>query len=57
MELFFFMLFAAVAVASAFSLILQRNIIYSALSLIVVIASMAGLFLLLNAASWRCCKW
>ena len=35
--------------AAALSLILQRNPIYSALSLIVVIASMAGLFLLLNS--------
>lgn len=49
MELAFFILFAVTAVVSALSVILQRNPIYSALSLIVVIASMGGLFLLLNA--------
>jgi NADH-quinone oxidoreductase subunit J len=49
MELAFFILFAVTAIASALSVILQRNPIYSALSLIVVIASMGGLFLLLNA--------
>jgi NADH-quinone oxidoreductase subunit J len=49
MELAFFIFFAAAAIASALSLILQRSPIYSALSLIVVIASMGGLFLLLNA--------
>jgi NADH-quinone oxidoreductase subunit J len=49
MELAFFILFASTAIASALSVILQRNPIYSALSLIVVIASMGGLFLLLNA--------
>lgn len=49
MELAFFLLFAATAVASALSLILQRNPIYSALSLIVVIGSIGGLYLLLNA--------
>src|ERR1043166_197165 len=50
MELVFFILFALLSVAGAFSLILQRNIVYSALSLIVVIGGMGGLFLLLNAA-------
>jgi NADH-quinone oxidoreductase subunit J len=49
MELAFFILFATAAVLSALNVILQRNPIYSALSLIVVIASMGGLFLLLNA--------
>ena len=49
MELAFFILFAVAAVVSALSLVLQKNPIYSALSLIVVIASMGGLFLLLNA--------
>ena len=49
MELAFFILFAITAVASALSVILQRNIIYSALSLILVIGSMGGLFLLLHA--------
>jgi NADH-quinone oxidoreductase subunit J len=49
MELVFFIFFAVAAVVSALSLILQRSPIYSALSLIVVIASMGGLFLLLDA--------
>ncbi len=49
MELAFFILFALSAIFSALSVILQKNPIYSALSLIVVIASMGGLFLLLNA--------
>jgi NADH-quinone oxidoreductase subunit J len=49
MELAFFILFAVSAILSALSVILQKNPIYSALSLIVVIASMGGLFLLLNA--------
>ena len=48
-EVIFFGFFALVAVAAAFSLILQKDPVYSALSLIVVIASMAGLFLLLNS--------
>lgn len=45
----FFVIFAFACVASALSLILQKNPVYNALSLIVVIASTAGLFLLLNA--------
>lgn len=49
MELAFFILFALSAILSALSVILQKNPIYSALSLIIVIASMGGLFLLLNA--------
>lgn len=49
MELGFFVLFSLAAVLAALSVILQKNPIYSALSLIVVIASMGGLFLLLNA--------
>lgn len=49
MEIIFFVLFAAVAVLAALSVILQKNPVYSALSLIVVIASLAGLFLLLKA--------
>jgi NADH-quinone oxidoreductase subunit J len=48
-ETIFFGFFALVGVAGAFSLILQKDPVYSALSLIVVIASMAGLFLLLNS--------
>lgn len=49
MEIFFFGFFAVASIAAALSLILQKNPIYSALSLIIVIASMGGLFLLLNA--------
>ena len=49
MEAFFFGFFAIASVAAALSLILQKNPLYSALSLIIVIASMGGLFLLLNA--------
>ena len=49
MELAFFVLFAVSSILAALSIILQKNPIYSALSLIVVIASMGGLFLLLNA--------
>lgn len=48
-EVAFFAIFAAACVASALSLILQKNPVYNALSLIVVIASTAGLFLLLHA--------
>jgi NADH-quinone oxidoreductase subunit J len=48
-EAIFFGFFSLVAVAAAFSLILQKDPVYSALSLIVVIASIAGLFLLLNS--------
>ncbi len=49
-EVIFFTFFSMMAVAAALSVILQRNPVYSALSLIIVIASMGGLFLLLNAA-------
>jgi NADH-quinone oxidoreductase subunit J len=44
-----FFLLAAVAVAGAVSLILQREPIHSALSLIVVMVALAGLYLLLGA--------
>src|SRR6185295_15562434 len=37
--------FAALAVVAAFNVILQRNPIYSAIALIVVLASLAALFL------------
>jgi NADH-quinone oxidoreductase subunit J len=49
-EAAFFAFFSLMAVAAALSVILQKNPVYSALSLIVVIASMGGLFLLLHAA-------
>ncbi len=44
-----FLVLAAVAIAGALSLILQRHPIHSALSLIVVMVSLAGLYLLQGA--------
>jgi NADH-quinone oxidoreductase subunit J len=44
-----FLVLAAVAVAGAVSLILQRHPIHSALSLIMVMVALAGLYLLLGA--------
>jgi NADH-quinone oxidoreductase subunit J len=44
-----FFVLAAVAVAAAVSLILQRHPIHSALSLIVVMVALAGLYLLMGA--------
>ena len=44
-----FFLFAACALGSAINIIVQRHVLYSALSLIVMLASVAGLFVLLNA--------
>jgi NADH-quinone oxidoreductase subunit J len=44
-----FLILAAVAVAGAVNLILQRHPIHSALSLIVVMVALAGLYLLLGA--------
>jgi NADH-quinone oxidoreductase subunit J len=48
-QLAVFLVLAAVAVAGALNLILQRHPIHSALSLIVVMVSLAGLYLLLDA--------
>jgi NADH-quinone oxidoreductase subunit J len=48
-ELIVFLALAALAVGGAVSLILQRHPIHSALSLIVVMAALAGLYLLLEA--------
>jgi NADH-quinone oxidoreductase subunit J len=48
-ELLVFLVLAALAVAGAVNLILQRHPIHSALSLIVVMAALAGLYLLLEA--------
>ena len=48
-QLAVFFILAAMAVAGAVSLIVQRHPIHSALSLIVVMASLAGLYLLLEA--------
>jgi len=44
-----FLVLAAVAIAGAINLILQRHPIHSALSLVVVMAALAGLYLLLDA--------
>ncbi len=49
MEVFFFFLFAFVAVVSALSLVLFRNPVYSALSLVATFFALAGLFVLLDA--------
>ena len=48
-ELALFLLLAGIAVAGALSLILQRHPIHSALSLIVVMMALAGLYLLQGA--------
>ena len=48
-ELIVFIVLAVMAVGGAVSLILQRHPIHSALSLIVVMAALAGLYLLLEA--------
>src|SRR3977135_1653347 len=48
-QFFFFLVRAAMALAGAVNLIVQRHPIHSALSLIVVMASLAGLYLLLEA--------
>ncbi len=45
----FFLAFASLAVVAAFNVILQRNPIYSAIGLIVVLCCLAGLFLTLAA--------
>lgn len=44
-----FLAFAALAVVAAFNVILQRNPIYSAIGLIIVLCSLASLFLTLGA--------
>jgi NADH-quinone oxidoreductase subunit J len=48
-ELAVFLVLSALALAGAISLILQRHPIHSALSLIVVMSALAGLYLLLEA--------
>jgi NADH-quinone oxidoreductase subunit J len=48
-QLVIFFVLAAVAVLGAISLIVQRHAIHSALSLIVVMVALAGLYLLLGA--------
>jgi len=49
MELYFFLFFATVATVSGVSMIIQRNPVYCVLLLIMVMISLAGLFLMLNA--------
>ena len=49
MELVFFIILALVAIVSALMVILQRNPVYSALSLIVTLGSIAVLFILQKA--------
>jgi NADH-quinone oxidoreductase subunit J len=49
MEKALFIIFAAVAVASALNILLQRNPLYSALSLIVTLASLSALYVTLQA--------
>src|ERR1700759_1573845 len=49
MDIFFFLLFAVIAVVSAINVVLQRHPIASALSLIGVLGSIAILYLLLSA--------
>ncbi len=44
-----FFLFAAMAVGAAINVLVQKHVLYSALSLIVLLVSMSGLFILLNA--------
>src|SRR3984885_12819944 len=48
MDIFFFLLFAAIALISAVNVVLQRHPIASALSLIGVMGSIAVLYLLLG---------
>ncbi|MDH4223164.1 MAG: NADH-quinone oxidoreductase subunit J [candidate division Zixibacteria bacterium] len=49
MEFIFFIILSLIAVISALMVILQRNPIHSALSLIVTLGSIAGLFIVLKA--------
>jgi NADH-quinone oxidoreductase subunit J len=49
MEKVLFIIFAVVAVLSALNILLQRNPLYSALSLIGVLACLSALFVMLNA--------
>ncbi|HXG95031.1 MAG TPA: NADH-quinone oxidoreductase subunit J [Blastocatellia bacterium] len=49
MEQTLFIIFAVIAVASALNILIQRNPLYSALSLIVTLASLSALYLTLHA--------
>jgi NADH-quinone oxidoreductase subunit J len=53
METLLFWMLAVVALIAAASMIIQRNPVHSALFLIITLFSLAGLFLLLGAPSWR----
>ena len=53
-EVIFFTFFSMMAVAAALSVILQRNPVYSALSLIIVIASMGGSFFAFKCGIFSC---
>jgi NADH-quinone oxidoreductase subunit J len=44
-----FFLFAALAIGAAVNVLIQKHVLYSALSLIVLLVSMSGLFVLLQA--------
>src|SRR5215467_14183480 len=44
-----FFLFAAAAIGAAINVLVQKHVLYSALSLIVLLISMSGLFILLQA--------
>src|SRR5262245_33858197 len=44
-----FILFAGLALGAAINVLIQRHVLYSALSLIVMLASMSALFVLLQA--------
>jgi NADH-quinone oxidoreductase subunit J len=48
-QMLLFLVFAAIAIAGAVNLILQRHPIHSALSLIVVMLALSGLYLMLEA--------
>ncbi len=49
MEMVMFVILGAIAVASAVSVIAQRRVVYSALSLLLNLCALAGLYILLNA--------
>ncbi|MGA9768787.1 MAG: NADH-quinone oxidoreductase subunit J [Blastocatellia bacterium] len=49
MEKVLFIIFAVIAVASALNILLQRNPLYSALSLIATLASLSALYMMLHA--------
>ena len=44
-----FLLFAAIAVGAAINVLIQRHVLYSSLSLIVMLTAMSGLFVLMQA--------